>query len=102
VSGFPHRKRDVVGTRGRGVGGFGEGPGHLFGREGGIVLIVRKAEVRVRWGFQGKRWWRRVSATSSRSEAPDRSGNLCGGGPNAKHLAVQREYGGLNTVTFIF
>jgi len=52
---FPHRVRDVVGARGRGVRVFGEGPRYLFGGEGGIVLIVREAEERGRWGFGGKK-----------------------------------------------
>jgi len=48
---LPHRVRDVVGARGGGVQGFGEGPGYLFGGEGGIVLITREAEEWGRWGF---------------------------------------------------
>jgi len=30
VDRFPHRVEDVIGARGRGVRGFGEGPGYLF------------------------------------------------------------------------
>jgi len=48
------------------------------------------------WGFGGlggKKWLRSVSATSAGSEAPGKSGNLCGGRPNANLLAVQRECG---------
>jgi len=41
----------------------------------------------------GKKWLRSVSATSAGSEAPGKSGNLCGGRPNANLLAVQRECG---------
>jgi len=44
-------------------------------------------------GLEGKRWSISVSATSAGSEAPGRSGNLCGGRPNANLLAVQRERG---------
>ena len=43
--------------------------------------------------MEGKKWSRSVSATSAGSEAPGRSGNLCGGRPNANLLAVQRERG---------
>jgi len=32
-------------------------------------------------------------ATAAGSEAPGKSGNICGGRPNANLLAVQREYG---------
>ena len=52
---FPHRVRDVIGARGRGVRGFREGPGYLFGGEGGIVLILHEAEEHGRWGFGGKK-----------------------------------------------
>jgi len=52
---LPHRVRDVVGARGGGVRGLGEGPGYLFGGEGGIVLIVGEAEEWGRWGFGGKK-----------------------------------------------
>jgi len=38
-------------------------------------------------------WSRSVSATSVGSEAPGKSGNLCGGRPNANILAVQMERG---------
>jgi len=51
---LPHRVQDMVGARGGGVRGFGEGPGYLFRGEGGIVLITRKAEERARWGFGRK------------------------------------------------
>jgi len=44
-------------------------------------------------GLEGKKWSGSVSATSVGSEAPGRSGNLCGGRPNANLLAVQRERG---------
>ena len=44
-------------------------------------------------GFEGKKWSRCVSATLAGSEAPGRSGNLCGRRPNANLLAVQRECG---------
>ena len=40
----PHRVWDLVGARGRGVRAFRERPGYLFGGEGGIVLVPRKAE----------------------------------------------------------
>jgi len=43
--------------------------------------------------LEGKKWSRSVSATSAGSEAPGKSGNLCGGWPNANLLAVQRERG---------
>ena len=48
---LPHRVQDVVGARGGGVRGLGEGPGYLFGGEGGIVLIAREA------GAQGRLGW---------------------------------------------
>jgi len=51
---LPHRVRDVIGARGRGVRGLREGPGYLFGGEGGIVLITREAEEGGRWGFGGE------------------------------------------------
>jgi len=35
--------------------GFGEGPGYLFGGEGGVVLLVHEAEEGGRWGFGGKK-----------------------------------------------
>jgi len=44
-------------------------------------------------GLEGKKWSRRVSATSAALEAPGNSGNLWGGRPNANLLAVQRERG---------
>jgi len=83
----------VVGARGGGVRGFGEGPGYLFGGEGGIVLIVREAEVREAGGLEGKKWCRSLSATTARSAAPGKSGNLCGGRPNVNLFAVQRKCG---------
>jgi len=43
--------------------------------------------------LEGKKWSRSASATSAGLEAPGRSGNLCGGWPNANLLAVQRERG---------
>jgi len=43
--------------------------------------------------LEGKKWSRSVSATLVGSEAPGKSGNLCGGRPNVNLLAVQREYG---------
>ena len=52
---LPYRVRDVVGARGAGARGFGEGLGYLFEGERGIVLIVREAEERGRWGFGGKK-----------------------------------------------
>ena len=42
--------------------------------------------------MEGKKWSRSVSATSAGLEAPGKSGNLCGGRPNANLLAVQREH----------
>jgi len=45
----------MVGTRGRGVPGFGEGPGYLFGGERGIVLVACEVEERGRWAFGGKK-----------------------------------------------
>jgi len=44
-------------------------------------------------GLEGKKWPRSVSAISAGSEAPGKSGKLCGGRPNANLLAVQRERG---------
>ena len=48
-------------------------------------------------GLGGNQWSRSVSATSAGSEAPGRSGNICGGRsnarPNTNLLAVVREYG---------
>jgi len=44
-------------------------------------------------GLEGKKWSRSATATSAGSEAPGKSGNLCGGRPNANLLAVQRECG---------
>jgi len=44
-------------------------------------------------GLEGKKWSRSVSATSAGLEASGRSGNLCGGLPNANLLAVQTERG---------
>ena len=41
--------------------------------------------------MEGKKWSRSVSATLAGSEAPGKSGNLCGRRPNANLLAVQRE-----------
>ena len=55
MSRFPHRVGDMIGARGGGVGGLGEGPGYFFGGEGGVVLMARKAEERSRWGFGGKK-----------------------------------------------
>ena len=52
---LPHRVRDVVGARGGGIRGFGEGPGHLFGGKWGIVLMAREAEKWRRWGCGGKK-----------------------------------------------
>jgi len=52
---LPHRVRDVVGARGGGVRGFGEGSGYLFGGEGGVVLVAHEAQERGRWGFGGKK-----------------------------------------------
>jgi len=43
-------------------------------------------------GLEGKKWSRSVPATSAGSEAPGRSGNLCGGRPNANLSAVQRKH----------
>jgi len=43
--------------------------------------------------LEGKKWSRSVSATSAGSEAPGKSGNLCGGRPNVNLLAIQRERG---------
>ena len=43
--------------------------------------------------MEGKQWSRSVPATSAGAEAPGKSGNLCGGRPNANLLAVQRECG---------
>jgi len=51
---MPHRARDVVGARGGGVRGFREGPGYLFGGEGGLVLVTHEAEECGRWGFGGE------------------------------------------------
>jgi len=51
---LPHRVRDVVGTRGGGVPGFGEGPRYLFGAAGGKVLVACEKEERGRWGFARK------------------------------------------------
>ena len=51
---LPHRVWDVVWSRGRGVPGFGEGPGYFFGGEGGIVLVTGEAEEGGRWGFGGE------------------------------------------------
>ena len=51
---LPHRVRDVVGARGDGVRGCGEGAGYYFGGEGGILLIMGEAEEGRRWGFGGK------------------------------------------------
>jgi len=44
-------------------------------------------------GLEGNKWSISVSATSAGLEAPGRSGNLCGGLPNANLLAVQTERG---------
>jgi len=41
--------------------------------------------------LEGKKWSRSVPATLAGSEAPGKSGNLCGGRPNANLFAVQRE-----------
>ena len=43
--------------------------------------------------MEGQKWSRRVSAISAGSEAPGKSGNLCGGRPNANLLAIQRDRG---------
>ena len=43
--------------------------------------------------MEGKNWSRSVSATSAGSEATGKSGNLCGGRPNANLLADHRERG---------
>ena len=43
--------------------------------------------------MEGKKWSRSRSATWAGSEATGKSGNLCGGRPNANLLAVQRERG---------
>jgi len=43
--------------------------------------------------LEGKKCSRSISATSAGSEAPGKSGNLCGGRPNANLLAHQRERG---------
>jgi len=43
--------------------------------------------------LQGKKWPTSVSAISAGSESPGKSGNLCGGRPNATLLTVQRERG---------
>ena len=43
--------------------------------------------------LEGKKWSRSVSAISAGLEAPGKSGNLCGGRPNANLLAVQTERG---------
>jgi len=51
-----HRVWNVVGARGRGVRGFGEGPGYLFGGEGSVILIAREAEEQGRGGV-----WREKS-----------------------------------------
>ena len=52
---LPHRVRDMVGARGGGVRGFGEGPGYLFGGEGGVVLMACDVEGWGRWGFGGEK-----------------------------------------------
>ena len=93
---LPHRVRDVVLSRSGGVRGFREGPGYSFRGDGGIVLVTREAEEGGRWGFGGlggQKWSWSVSATSAWSEAPGKSGNLCGGRPNANLLAVHIERG---------
>ena len=43
--------------------------------------------------MEGKKWSRSVSGTSAGSEAPGKSGILCGRAPNANLLAVQTERG---------
>jgi len=43
--------------------------------------------------LEGKKWSRSVSATSAGLEAPGRSGNPCGGRPNANLLAIQKDCG---------
>jgi len=43
--------------------------------------------------LEGKNWSRSFSTTSAGSEARGRSGNLCGGRPNANLLAVQSDRG---------
>jgi len=93
---LPYRVRDLVWSRGGGVRRFRKGPGYFFGDEGGIVLVTHEAEEGGRWGFGGlggKKWSRSVSTVSAGSEAPGKSGNLCGGPPHANLLAVQRERG---------
>ena len=50
---FLHRVWDVVGARGGGIRGLGEGPGYLLGGERGIVLVAHEAEERGRRGFGG-------------------------------------------------
>jgi len=44
----------VIGARGGGVRGFGEGSGYLFRGEGGVFLMACEAEEWGRWGFLGK------------------------------------------------
>jgi len=53
---LPHRVRDVVGARGGGVREFGEGPGYLFGGEGGIVLISVRRMSGGGGGLERKKW----------------------------------------------
>ena len=43
--------------------------------------------------MEGKKWSRSVSAISAGSEAPRRSGNLCGERLNPNLLAVQKKCG---------
>ena len=43
--------------------------------------------------MDAKKWSSSISATSAGSEAPCKSGNLCGGRPKANLLAVQSERG---------
>jgi len=52
---LPYRVPDVVRARGGGVRGFGDSPGYRFGGEGSVVLVVREAEKRGRWGFGRKK-----------------------------------------------
>jgi len=55
VHGLPHEVWDVVGARGGGVRGFGEGPGYLLSGEGCVVLVAGEAEERGGRGLGGKK-----------------------------------------------
>jgi len=55
VHGLPYGVWDVVGARGGGVRGFGEGPGGLLSGKGCVVLIAGEGEERGRRGFGGKK-----------------------------------------------